>query len=654
MLVVAALATSDAASSEGRAKHCQSIILRIAAALAALYSFMLGLDMMGSAFLVLGGKGAGELFASTSNPASGLVVGVMATVLVQSSSTSTSIVVGLVSAGQLSVPRAIPVIMGANIGTSITNTIVSMAHATSHTELEYAFAGATVHDIFNLLTVLVLLPTEAVVAAVTGEGGPLFYISRAITKALMSGEGNDLTFVSPTKSIVSPLTDFMLDPNKDVMKALSLGAPVPAAVPSSVSTSSCPASLNCSKYFCVTSAMWNAWEKIDQDGLASLSPCGSYLAFADGCQAKDGQGGHCYLGADKFYAISIEGGRLLKSGMLSRVGEIPGGIMGLVLSFALITGSLLCFVRVLQSLLVGQAQQLFQRATRMNDCMALFLGFAVTFVVQSSSVTTSTLIPLCAIGSLPVHKMLMITLGANVGTTFTSLFAALAVLKPGSLQIALCHLVFNIIGILIWFPAPLRRVPVNAACVLGFYASCWRLVPFIYIVFTFGAAPVACLSISLLYSATVAGGIVVTCLGVVMLVVFAVWWQMGGCYRVVSKEVRLERAARKARELELTTPTPKAEQSMKYAQAKPVQRAVLRNIAVDTCTEPCEVCPRVESGEGPETCASPRPLSYASMTNWDLSKEATEAAVPEEHDWLQHFPSSSLEDAEPEQHTFPT
>ena len=58
------------------------------------------------------------------NPVVGVMIGVLVTVLVQSSSTSTTIIVGLV-ATDVPVRTAIPMIMGSNIGTSVTNTIVS-------------------------------------------------------------------------------------------------------------------------------------------------------------------------------------------------------------------------------------------------------------------------------------------------------------------------------------------------------------------------------------------------------------------------------------------------------------------------------------------------------------------------------------------------
>merc|ERR1719456_901739 len=108
-------------------------------ALCCLYIFLVGLGLMGTAFKVLGGKGAGNMYDAVENPIGGLMTGILSTVLVQSSSTSTSVVVTMVGAGQLSVKNGIPIIMGANIGTSVTNTIVSMGHIGSQIELQRAF-----------------------------------------------------------------------------------------------------------------------------------------------------------------------------------------------------------------------------------------------------------------------------------------------------------------------------------------------------------------------------------------------------------------------------------------------------------------------------------------------------------------------------------
>jgi len=175
--------------------------------LACLYIFLIGLNLMGTAFKVLGGRNSASLFSAVDNPIAGLMTGVLSTVLVQSSSTSTSIVVAMVGAGQLAVRSGIPIIMGANIGTSVTNTIVSMGQSGNRIDLERAFAGATVHDMFNILTVLTLLPIESLFAAIQGDGGPLYWITYYISNRLMGGEKGSKLFTSPLKTITAPIAN---------------------------------------------------------------------------------------------------------------------------------------------------------------------------------------------------------------------------------------------------------------------------------------------------------------------------------------------------------------------------------------------------------------------------------------------------------------
>lgn len=503
------------------------VTLKIIGVLVALYFFLAGLSLMGGSFGALGGKGAGELFTITDNPIAGLMVGVLATVLVQSSSTSTSIVVGLVGADVLSPRQAIPIIMGANIGTSVTNTIVSMAHSGDRLELERAFSGATVHDMFNMLTVVTLLPLEIIIGAMSREGGLLYWISRGLTEAAFGESETDLTFPSPTKEIVSPLVKAVLSKDKNVVKALSFGAPPSYTMPSGSGT-----------YYCVSSAMSKAWKKVAEDAYEGLTSCSG---FTNECA----DGSSCYTDAGDYYTNEIAGARLIGKGFLKGAGDVAGGIIGLILSLLVLCGALYVLVRLLQSLVMGQAKKVIMKGTKMNDYLAMLLGLVITIIVQSSSVTTSALTPLVGIGVLPVHKMLPMTLGANIGATCTSILAAFAVMKFNSIQIAFCHLLFNIIGILIWFPVPvMRRVIVRAACTLGFYASYWRLVPLIYILVMFVAVPGVSLGISLLYGASVAAGVVVTILALGAVGTFIFWWvRLGGCYKVVSQE---ERDARKA------------------------------------------------------------------------------------------------------------
>ena len=140
---------------DGRPKWLSVVLLVII-----LYVFLTSIDLISGSFKLMGKDYAAGLFAYTSNPFSGLLTGLLATSLVQSSSTVTSLIVGLVAGGTITIEQAVPMVMGANVGTSITNTIVAMGHMTRSNEFQRAFAGATVHDFFNLMAVAVFLPLE--------------------------------------------------------------------------------------------------------------------------------------------------------------------------------------------------------------------------------------------------------------------------------------------------------------------------------------------------------------------------------------------------------------------------------------------------------------------------------------------------------------
>ena len=94
--------------------------------IALVYILIFAAGLIGTGFKTIAGEQAQQLFEFAKNPFAGLLVGTLCTALIQSSSTITSIIVGLV-AGGLPVAIAVPMIMGANIGTTITNTLVSLA-----------------------------------------------------------------------------------------------------------------------------------------------------------------------------------------------------------------------------------------------------------------------------------------------------------------------------------------------------------------------------------------------------------------------------------------------------------------------------------------------------------------------------------------------
>ena len=115
---------------------------------------------MGASFKLFGKEVSQNLIEATASPITGLFIGILATALVQSSSTTTSMVVAVVAAGGLTLQGAIPIIMGANIGTAVTCTLVSLGHIGQKNEFRRAFAAACLHDWFNLLAVAILFPLE--------------------------------------------------------------------------------------------------------------------------------------------------------------------------------------------------------------------------------------------------------------------------------------------------------------------------------------------------------------------------------------------------------------------------------------------------------------------------------------------------------------
>ena len=183
-------------AAPGQAKHHA---LKWLFVLLMVYLLLVAVGMIGSGFKWASGgaEGARQLFAFATNPVMGLVTGALATAVVQSSSTVTSVIVGLV-AGGLPVETAIPMIMGANIGTTVTNTLVSMGHVGKKKEFRRAFAAATVHDFFNLMAVLIFLPLEVMTGALQSS-------SAFLADLLVGGESVSIKGLNFVKYMTAPV-----------------------------------------------------------------------------------------------------------------------------------------------------------------------------------------------------------------------------------------------------------------------------------------------------------------------------------------------------------------------------------------------------------------------------------------------------------------
>uniref|UniRef100_A0A672ILV2 Sodium-dependent phosphate transport protein 2A n=1 Tax=Salarias fasciatus TaxID=181472 RepID=A0A672ILV2_SALFA len=416
-----------------------------------LFLFVCSLDTLSSAFQLAGGKVAGDIFqdsAVLSNPVAGLVVGILVTVLVQSSSTSTSIVVSLVASGLLEVRSAVPVIMGSNIGTSVTNTIVAMMQAAERAEFQRAFAGATIHDCYNWLSVLVLLPLEAA----TGLMSRLSFTLVSSFKLHSGEEAPELL-----KVITEPVTRLIIQLDKCVITGLAMG-------------NEDMRNRSLVRRWCQTVATVTT-----QCGVNS----GSCLSA----------GRHLFASSD--------------------LSDLTVGLVLLAASLAVLCTCLLLLVKILNSLLRGHMAKVIHKVINTDlphpfgwlaGYVAMLVGAGVTFVVQSSSVFTSAITPLIGIGVISLERAYPLTLGSNIGTTATALLAALA--SPGNklaaaIQIALCHLFFNVFGILLWYPLPFMRLPIRMAGALGARTAKYRWFAVLYLLVCFLLLPSLVLGLSL-------------------------------------------------------------------------------------------------------------------------------------------------------------
>jgi len=197
-----------------KAKHVASVLLKLAVVLGSLYLFICSLSFLANGFRLVAGRQAGEVFRNNvifDNPIAGVLVGVLVTVLVQSSSTSTSIVITMVAADLFTVRQAISLIMGANIGTSVTSTIVALGQAGEKEEFRKAFAAATVHDMFNFCNVLILLPLEAI-------SGYLFHLSSAFIPDDLKKGTKPPDFL---KVITKPFTKVVMSVDKKLITKIA-------------------------------------------------------------------------------------------------------------------------------------------------------------------------------------------------------------------------------------------------------------------------------------------------------------------------------------------------------------------------------------------------------------------------------------------------
>ena len=185
-----------------------AIGFRMVSIIFSLFFFFISIDLIANGGQLIVGQGTNFFDPVNENPVAGLVVGIFITAVIQSSSTTTSIAVTLVGADILTLQGSIPVIMGANVGTSVTNTILAAGslRGASAGHVKRVFGAATVHDFFNLLAVLFFFPLEIITRSPPGSKGYLEAVALGLGD-LFFGESGGESFSSPFKAATKPLTE---------------------------------------------------------------------------------------------------------------------------------------------------------------------------------------------------------------------------------------------------------------------------------------------------------------------------------------------------------------------------------------------------------------------------------------------------------------
>ncbi len=346
-----------------------------------LCAFLLSIDLLAGALGHLSKSVVESILTVTSNPFVSLFIGLLITALIQSSSTTTSMVVALVAAGSLDFERAIPVIIGANIGTTLTSNIVSLSFITKKQEFGRAVSAATLHDFFNIFSACIIFPLQY-------KYNLLGILAKGFT------------------SIISQV-----------------------------------------------------------GGGSAQAPAGQE-AFEN-----------------------------------SAVSEVIMSLIGnyyvvLILAVLLLFASIKILSKLIYQMLIGSTRLNFQKLAFDNPFKSFGWGTLLTATMQSSSVTTSLIVPLVATARVSLPRAFTFIAGANIGTTLTALLASVFK-SEAAVSIAIAHLMFNLIGLLILLFIPgLNKLPLIVSRWLGDVALKYRIVSIVYIILIFFLLPFAFIYIS--------------------------------------------------------------------------------------------------------------------------------------------------------------
>ncbi len=338
----------------------------------ALLLFIFAIDLLTVGVGNINGGLALEILNATQNPFISLFIGLLVTALIQSSSTVTASVVAIVASGNLTLQQAVPIVLGANIGTTLTSTLVSLSYLMNKKEFRRALSAGISHDLFNILSVFLLFPLE-------------IYFG----------------FLSKTASHIA---DWFASDN-------SFEGPI--------------------VYNRMFTRSWTEWV----------------------------------------------------------VTQINQPVVSMILSIILVFFAIKVLSTAMYKSFIKNTFQDINKVIFQKTGLAFFYGLFFTAAVQSSTVTTSLVVPLVASKKVTLSKAFPFIIGANIGTTITAVIAS--IYKPeAATALAFAHVLFNSFGALIFLPiSGIRKIPIWIANYMGRISLKYRIVGFAYILLTFFIIP---------------------------------------------------------------------------------------------------------------------------------------------------------------------
>lgn len=336
--------------------------------------FLFALDLMGSSFEHLSKDSLKSIINAASNPFIGLFIGLLVTALIQSSSTTTTMVVTAVAAGSITLHNAVPIIMGANVGTTITSTLIALGYIGKKSEFEKAISAGVLHDFFNISIIFLLFPLEYKYNLLTNSAE---YFVELLNINVIDSAATTVKF---------KLFDF--------------------------------------------NSLVQAFDSL-----------------------------------------------------------MPSSLINLLLSFVLLFLSIKIISKIIYYFIIGKTEDRLQKYVFNDNLQSFGWGALATGLVQSSSITTSLIVPLVATGKASLKKVMPFILGANIGTTVTA-FIAVIYQSQTAISIAIAHLLFNVIGVAFYMSSPvLRHFLVWSASKFGLVAEKYKFTIFIYILLVFFVIP---------------------------------------------------------------------------------------------------------------------------------------------------------------------